>query len=35
MGGTDVDARLETLVAALRIGLLALGFEAPLVHTDP
>jgi hypothetical protein len=36
--GTDIDECVETLAAALRIGALALGFEAPMfvpIRTDP
>ena len=36
--GTDIDVCVQTLAAALRIGPLALGFEAPMfvpIRTDP
>lgn len=36
--GTDIDVCIETLAAALRIGSVALGFEAPMfvpIRTDP
>jgi len=36
--GNDIDVCVQTLAAALRIGPLALGFEAPMfvpIRTDP